>query len=191
MKKEFFDKCAGEWHYPPESKYKLIQENIIPLLDLKQTDTVLDACCGTGFLIPLLKGKCAKIFALDYSVNMLNKAEEINGNAASYIEASIEDAYCDDEEFDKIILHNALPHIDDKQKAFKECSRILKPCGILVISHDANKNQIDAFHKKCSHPVKNDMLPSNKEIIIFASAAGFKTVEILDEENYFAAVCKK
>jgi demethylmenaquinone methyltransferase/2-methoxy-6-polyprenyl-1,4-benzoquinol methylase len=190
MKKEFFDKCADKWRYPHEEKRKLIEENIIPLLELKQTDIILDACCGTGNLIAMLKGKCAKIIALDYSVNMLNKAEEINGNAAVYAEASIEETRRADEEFDKIICHNAFPHIDDKQKAFNECFRILKTGGIFVISHDASKTQIDAFHKKCSHPVKNDMLPSNFEIITFAAVAGFKTAEILDEENYFAAVCK-
>lgn len=191
MKKEFFDKCAHEWHYPTEEKYKLIEENIIPLLELKKTDIVMDACCGTGVLIPLLKGKCAEIAALDYSQEMLNKAEENNGDAAVYIEASIEETHCADDEFDKIICHNAFPHIDDKQKAFNECFRILKKGGVFLISHDGNKKAIDEHHKCCDHAVKNDMLPSNNEIMIYAANAGFETIEILDEEKYFAVVCKK
>lgn len=191
MKKEFFDKCAREWHYPNEEKYKLIEENIISLLELKNTDIVLDACCGTGALIPLLKDKCAELAALDYSVEMLNKAEEINGNAAVYIEASIEDTCCADEEFDKIICHNSFPHIDDKRKAFSECFRVLKTGGIFLISHDGSKKAIDDHHKTCDKAVCNDMLPSNNEIMVFAANAGFETIEILDEENYFAVVCRK
>ncbi|MDR2425771.1 MAG: class I SAM-dependent methyltransferase [Endomicrobium sp.] len=191
MKKEFFNTCADKWRYPCEEKYKLIEKHIIALLELKQTDIVLDACCGTGVLIPLLKGKCAEIVALDYSINMLNKAEEINRSAAVYVEASIENTYCADEEFDKIICHNAFPHIDDKQKAFNECFRILKQDGIFVISHDRNKEKINGYHKKCQHAVCNDVLPSNNKIIVFASNAGFKTIEIYDEENYFATACKK
>jgi Methylase involved in ubiquinone/menaquinone biosynthesis len=191
MKKEFFDKSACDWHYPAAEKYKIIEDNIIPLLELKETDIVLDACCGTGALIPLLKDKCAELAALDYSLNMLNKAEEVNGSAAVYIEASIEETCCGDEEFDKIICHNSYPHIDDKQKAFKECLRILKNGGIFVISHDGSRNQIDEHHKKCDKAVKNDMLPSNKETMLFAANAGFSVVEIMDEENFYAVVCKK
>lgn len=191
VKKEFFDRSALGWHYPSEEKYKLIEENIIPLLELKKTDIVLDACCGTGALIPLLKDKCAEIAALDYSIEMLNKAEKVNGNAAVYIEASIEDTCCADEEFDKVVCHNSYPHINDKQQAFKECFRILKPGGIFVISHDANKHEIDAHHKKCDKSVRNDMMPSNNDTMMFAAKAGFETVEILDEEKFYAVVCKK
>jgi demethylmenaquinone methyltransferase/2-methoxy-6-polyprenyl-1,4-benzoquinol methylase len=191
MKREFFDKCAGSWHYPSKEKYQLIEENIIPLLELKSGDIILDACCGTGALIPLLKGKCAKISALDYSAEMLNKAEKMNGGAAAYIEASIEDTCCADEEFDKIICHNSFPHIDGKQKAFNECFRILKSGGIFLISHDGSKKAIDGYHKNCGKEVKHDMLPSNSQIITFAANAGFKTAEIFDEENFFAVACRK
>jgi demethylmenaquinone methyltransferase/2-methoxy-6-polyprenyl-1,4-benzoquinol methylase len=191
MKKEFFNKCAHQWKYPSEEKYKFIGENIIPLLELKKTDIVMDACCGTGAMIPLLKGRCAEIAALDYSADMLSKAEEMNGNAAVYIEASIEDTQCADEEFDKIICHNSYPHIDDKRKAFKECYRILKPGGIFIISHDANKREIDAYHRGCGKAVRNDTLPPNDETISFAANAGFKIMEIFDEEQFYAVACRK
>jgi demethylmenaquinone methyltransferase/2-methoxy-6-polyprenyl-1,4-benzoquinol methylase len=191
MKKDFFDKCAHKWRYPSVEKYKLIEENIIPLLELKKEDIVLDACCGTGALISLLKDKCAELAALDYSAEMLAKAEEMNGGAAVYIEASLEDTCCSDEEFDKVICHNSYPHIDDKQKAFNECFRVLKRGGVFLISHDGSKHQIDEHHKSCDKAVSGDMLPSNDETIAFAANAGFKTVEILDEENFYAVVCKK
>ncbi|MCL2334769.1 MAG: class I SAM-dependent methyltransferase [Endomicrobia bacterium] len=191
MKKEFFDSCAEKWGSPNEEKLELIKQNILPLLELKKGERVLDACCGTGVLIPLLKDAGAKITGIDYSEKMIEKAEERYGESARFIAGNVEDIPFKNESFDKIIMHNSFPHIDGKKKMFAQCYRTLKSGGIFLISHDMSRKDTDEHHKKCHHSVSSDMLPSNKEITLFAASSGFETIEILDEESFFAIVCRK
>ncbi|MCL2485856.1 MAG: class I SAM-dependent methyltransferase [Endomicrobia bacterium] len=191
LKKDFFDDCSKKWKELKHCLNELVKEKIIPLLELKKGEKVLDACGGTGVLMPLLKTYGVFITEFDYSQHMIDKARELHGADAEYAVGNIEEMSFESETFDKIICHNCLPHINSKEKAFNECARVLKKGGIFVISHDMGKKQVDDFHKKCHKAVCEDMMPSNKEITLFACTAGFETVEIFDEENYFAVVCKK
>ncbi|MDR1695500.1 MAG: class I SAM-dependent methyltransferase [Endomicrobium sp.] len=190
-KKDFFDGRCEHWKKPEPQKYALIKEKIMPLLELKKGEKVLDACGGTGILIPALKDYGVSITEFDYSPKMTDKARELHENDAEFVTGNIENMPFEDKVFDKIICHNCLPHIEDKRKAFNGCARVLKKGGILLVSHDLSRKETDDLHKKCHKSVCEDMMPSNKEITMLAAAAGFETVEIFDEEKYFAAVCRK
>ncbi len=191
MRKKFFDDCAQHWEAPSAEKVELVKNRILPLLELKNGENVLDACSGAGAIVPLLLEKGARITEFDYSENMIAAAKKLYGDQAEFVVGDIEKIPFSDAEFDKVICHNSLPHIEDKMKAFKECYRVLKGGGIFLISHSGSKKEIDEHHKKCHIAVCNDMMPSNNEITIFTAAAGFESIEILDEEKYFAVVCKK
>ena len=191
MRKEFFDRCAQDWQEPAKDKMEIIKKYIIPLLELKNGESVLDVCGGPGVLIPVLKEAGVKITECDYSSNMVEKAKKLYPGQASFFVGNIEELPFEDGGFDKIICHNSLPHIEDKNKAFKECARVLKSGGIFVVSHNGGKKEIDLHHRNCHEAVKNDMMPSNQDIMKFASYAGFGAVEILDEEKYFAVICGK
>lgn len=191
MRKEFFDKCAPEWKGPAKEKMEIIEKRIIPLLELKRGENVLDACSGAGALIPALKKYGVKITEYDYSEKMIEKAKELYEGDAEFVAGNIEALPFKDGSFEKIICHNSFPHIENKEKAFKECARTLKKNGILVVSHDGGKKEIDEHHRNCHEAVKNDMMPSNGEITSLAAYGGFAYAEILDEENFFVIVCKK
>jgi len=191
MKKEFFDGCAEKWASQHQGSLEFIKQNILPLLKLKKGERVLDACCGTGVLIPLLKDGGLKITGLDFSDKMIEKAIEQFGSFAEFIVGNAEDMPFENESFDKIIMHNSFPHIDGKKKMFAGCYGVLKSGGIFLISHNGSREATDEHHKKCHHSVSGDMLPSNKEITLLAASAGFESVEIIDEESYFAVVCVK
>lgn len=191
MRKEFFDNCANDWVMPGELQSEIIKQKIIPMLELKKDESILDACGGPGTLIPFLKEYGVKITEFDFSEKMIEKAKADFTGEAEFIVGNIENMPFEDGTFSKIICHNSLPHIEDKQKAFKECFRVLKNGGILVISHDSSKKAVDEHHKKCNKAVSNDMMPSNKDITLFAAYGGFETVEIQDEERFFAVICKK
>ncbi|MCL2390159.1 MAG: class I SAM-dependent methyltransferase, partial [Endomicrobia bacterium] len=67
LKKDFFDDCSKDWEALKPCKYDLIKEKITPLLELKKGEKVLDACCGTGILTPVLKEFRVLIAGIDYS----------------------------------------------------------------------------------------------------------------------------
>ena len=191
MKKKFFDDSAHSWSVPEGEKLLVLQEKIIPLLELKSGEKLLDVCGGPGVLIPLLKSMKVHITECDYSEKMIEKAKKLYAGLAEFVVGSIEKMPFKDKSFDKIICNNSFPHIENKQKAFNESFRVLKEKGIFLISHNASKNEIDAHHRQCHQAVKNDMIPSNDEIISFAAKSGFESVEILDEEKFFAVICRK
>lgn len=191
MRKEFFDNNAKNWQLPSAEKIKIIRENIVPLIELKQGESLLDVCGGTGILIPLLKDFNLKITECDYSEKMIDVAKENYNGLAEFVVADIENLPFKNSSFDKVICHNSFPHIRNKQKAFNECCRVLKHGGIFAITHSGSKKEIDAHHKNCHKVVCNDLMPSNDDFIKFAAASGFESVEIFDEDKFFAVVCKK
>lgn len=191
MRKDFFNQAAQNWKMPEAHKIELIKTNILPLLELKQGESLLDACSGTGALLSLLKEFNLEITEFDFSPKMIEKAKETYPQLAEFVVGDVENMPFKDSAFNKVICHNSFPHIDNKQKAFYEVFRVLKPGGIFLISHDGSKKMIDEHHKHCHHAVSGDMLPSNKETTLFAAVAGFSSIEILDEDKYFAVVCRK
>ena len=191
MRKEFFDASAHNWSAPDEVKSEIIKQKIIPALELKKGESLLDACGGPGTLMPFLKEYGVKITEFDYSEKMTAKAKADFEGQAEFVTGNIENISFESESFNKIICHNSLPHIVDKQKAFKECFRVLKSGGIFVVSHSGSREEIDQHHKKCHEAVREDMMPSNKDITEFAAYAGFESVEIQDEATFFVIVCKK
>ena len=69
---------------------------MVDALELKEGDTVVDLCCGTGLNFPLLRdyvGESGKIIGVDLSQDMLKQAEKrILDNNWSNIELVVSDA---------------------------------------------------------------------------------------------------
>lgn len=103
---------------------------------------ILDAGCGTGnILIHALKlypESNLSYIGLDFSRNMLKKAitrTKIKLNT-SFIQANATDLPFGDNTFDRVICSGVLtylPSLDEADKTIRECYRILKPNGILII----------------------------------------------------------
>ncbi len=102
-------------------------------------DRVLDAGCGCGFdtfIAASMAGTTGRSVGIDITAEMLEVARSASGAFKSgnveFREGSIEQLPFEDEFFDLVISNGVLNLIPDKQTAFREISRVLRPKGALA-----------------------------------------------------------
>lgn len=89
---------------------------------------VLDVGCGVGVLLSALSGKWEK-HGVEVSTFAANRARE----HASVHLGTVESAGYPEHHFDLVVLHHVIEHMDDPVAAVRQCFRILKPDGRLLV----------------------------------------------------------
>lgn len=118
-------------------QYTEMMERIVDLLEIRAKDAVLDAGCGTGNLLQLLRNEKIDYYGIDDSISMLSRATNkfsndprISSQFSRYdLNSSIPFA---DNRFDKIVAVNSLYAVNSPSYTVKELLRVLKPNGILI-----------------------------------------------------------
>ena len=97
---------------------------------------LLEVPVGTGVLtMPLYRSLTdASVTCLDYSADMMENArkrvEEMKLNNVSFVQGDVGDLPFADERFDLVLSLNGFHAFPDKDAAFRETFRVLKPGGI-------------------------------------------------------------
>jgi len=130
----FWQKTAKFYTYAMHSN-KHIYKKIGMLLNqyLNKNITVLELACGTGLITEQSAGSAKHWTATDYSENMLTEAKK-HLHSFNNISFSVQDATrltYNSEEFDVVVIANALHIMPEPNKALAEIHRVLKPNGIL------------------------------------------------------------
>ncbi|MDD5021964.1 MAG: methyltransferase domain-containing protein [Endomicrobiaceae bacterium] len=192
-RKDFFNKCACSWDNDknPLDAHK-IKTTVIPLLDLKNNDVLLDVACGTGIFIETVKekNKNIKITGIDFAQNMIDKATKKFPDM-NFVVADVANMSFDDNSFSKVMCLNAFPHFEDKNKAIKEIARVLKKDGVFILAHTNSKHNIDNHHKKVGGLIAEDILPDNETINAILTGNGFKNIEFIDNDDVFIIKASK
>ncbi len=108
---------------------------------IKQGDTVVDLGSGAGndcFVARALTGESGKVIGVDMTETMVNKArenaEKLGFNNVEFRLGEIEALPLSENRADVVISNCVLNLVPDKQKAFAEAFRVLKPGGHFSIS---------------------------------------------------------
>lgn len=186
--REFFDKIASQWDSTRAVDSKKIDE-LVEIVGLESGFSVLDAGSGTGVLLPFIKkaiGSTGKITAVDFSANMLAKAEEKYGSLGgiSFVVGDIMEFLPEHSVFDAILCFNFFPHIMDKQRFMTHMRILLREGGFLVIMHDISRQQVNTIHQD-SEVVKNDRLASGETVSGWLTTAGYQVTQIMDGEDRY------
>ena len=109
--------------------------------NMKEGDVVIDLGCGAGndcFVARSIVGKNGWVTGLDFTDEMLNKArknaESLGFDNINFVKGDIENIPLGDNKFDVVISNCVLNLVPDKNKAFSEIKRILKPGGHFCVS---------------------------------------------------------
>ncbi len=190
-KKKFFDMHAENWdcHLPHKNIKRVIEET-----EIKKGSIICDVGTGTGVLVPYLvkkAGKKGKVFAIDYSPEMIKRAKEKwEKLPVEFIVADIHKTNFPDDYFDYVICNASYPHFERKKIALKEIFRILKKGGIVVISHPPGRDFVNKIHKE-HHCMEKDVVPEGKNLAKTLKETGFTPIKIIDEpEFYFVSAIK-
>ncbi|MEE9445101.1 MAG: methyltransferase domain-containing protein [Cocleimonas sp.] len=121
--------------------------NPLATSSVKQGDVVLDLGCGTGLDLLLAAEKVdvkGSVIGIDMNEDMLKKAQEnINKSGFKNIELKkgmIENLPIDSGSIDWVISNCVINLSSDKEQAFTEVARVLKPNGQMLISDIVSEN---------------------------------------------------
>ncbi|MDX9695323.1 MAG: arsenite methyltransferase [Bacteroidales bacterium] len=108
---------------------------------IKAGDSVLDLGSGAGndcFVARAIVGESGKVTGIDFTDAMLEKAklnnQKLGYTNIEFVKGDIEEMPLPENTYDVVISNCVLNLVPDKQKAFKEIYRILKPGGHFCVS---------------------------------------------------------
>lgn len=109
--------------------------------EIKKGDHLLDLGSGAGndcFVARAVVGETGKVTGLDFTDAMVRRAVEntqkLGHSNISFVKGDIEEMPFPDNTFDVIVSNCVLNLVPDKNKAFAEMMRVLKPSGHFCVS---------------------------------------------------------
>ena len=122
---------------------------------IKKGDTVVDLGSGAGndvFVARAIVGDVGKVIGLDFTDEMVNKAvknkEKLGFQNVEFKLGEIEQMPIENETADVVISNCVLNLVPDKEKAFSEIYRILKPGAHFCVSDIVIKGELHPELKK-------------------------------------------
>jgi len=117
--------------------------------EIKHGDHLLDLGSGAGndcFVARSIVGETGKVTGLDFTDDMIIKANANNSQMGyenvEFIRGDIEEMPLPDDSFDVVISNCVLNLVPDKDKAFDEIKRVLKPDGHFCVSDIVLKGEM-------------------------------------------------
>lgn len=154
---------------------------------IKKGDYVVDLGSGAGndvFIARRLVGDSGKVTGIDFTEQMIQKAQEnvqkLNLNNVEFKIGEIENLPFENDASDVIISNCVLNLVPDKDRAFKEMYRILKPGGHFCVSDIVTNGDLPASLKTNAELYAGCIggAVSQNEYIGIIEKSGFKNVEI-------------
>ena len=164
-------------------------ERIVASGEIVEGTSVLDVGSGTGIMVPLIrKYGPARIYACDLSSAMLRQLSK-NYAYAETILGDVRNLELPDGSLDAVFVNACYPNIVDKEAAFTNISRMLRPGGRLVISHPLGKSFIGVIKKSTPFPL--DDFPERADAEALLREFGFAIKDFFDEPELYLLVAKK
>jgi arsenite methyltransferase len=124
----------------------VVRDRVLDSAELRAGETLLDVGCGNGLIGfgGLERGAGDVVFA-DVSRPLLDDCKQLAAAAklldrCRFVEAPAEDlAGVDDESVDVVTTRSVLIYVEDKERAFHEFSRVLRPGGRLSLFEPINR----------------------------------------------------
>ncbi len=155
--------------------------------DIKKGDTVLDLGSGAGndvFVARQLVGETGKVIGLDFTEEMVEKAninnEKLRYKNVEFKLGDIEQMPVEDNSIDVIISNCVLNLVPDKQKAFTEIYRTLKPGAHFCVSDIVVNGTLNEELRKSAEMYAGCVSGaiSEEEYIGKIKEQGFKNIQI-------------
>ncbi len=178
----YFNDIAQSWDSMNHCNEEKLRR-IVELSGIERGCKVLDLACGTGVLTGYLLETTPFVTGLDLAENMVARArEKYAGTTARFLRCDFYDFA--GESFDAVILHNAYPHFENKERLVTCLAAVLKPGGRLVVAHSIGREHLNRVHRGRPRGLSAPLGPADQEALLFAGA--FEIDQIIDEKDFYA-----
>ncbi|WP_372947862.1 arsenite methyltransferase [Mariniphaga sp.] len=159
---------------------------------IKPGDSVLDLGSGAGndcFIARTIVGETGKVTGLDFTEEMIRKAQQNLAKTGfkniGFIQGDIEEMPLSDSNFDVVISNCVLNLVPDKQKAFSEIFRVLKPGGHFCISDVVTSGELPKGLKEAAEMYAGCVsgATEKQEYLKIIEKQGFTNIEIKKEKQ--------
>jgi arsenite methyltransferase len=140
-----------------------VRDRVLDNAELRAGQTLLDVGCGNGLIgFGALERGAAKVVFADVSSALLGDCRELAGEAGvlercHFVETSAEDLRgVDDESVDVVTTRSVLIYVDDKERAFREFQRVLRPEGRLSIFEPINRFGLEERRRTWGYTLNGD-----------------------------------
>ena len=167
--------------------------DVIQLLSLSDSDSVLDLGCGNGYVLSMLaSGSACMLTGVDFSPDAIKNAMSKNRKFVSSVRMNfvcqdMRELPFPDFAFDKVVSINTVYFWEDLDGIMAEVRRVLKPCGLFVNALYTN-DTLDRFsHTKFGY---KRFMPN--ELVLAAQNTGFAVdiTKVFDGKAY-CLVCHR
>lgn len=142
MSDEEYARCYIETQSIVDRKTDLNKECIAAILELDCGDSVLDAGCGRGFLVNVLRQRCRTTgcdVALEDDLN--NKYPDVE-----FVQSKLETLPFETDSFDTVICTHVLEHVLDPQRVIAELRRVARKQLVIVVPCERPYRQTFSLH---------------------------------------------
>jgi len=189
---EFSESYSQLEGYVPDADFGLGCGIPTEFAKIKEGDTVLDLGSGAGndvFVARSIVGETGRVIGVDMTEAMIEKANKNNQKLGfenvEFLYGEIENLPVDDASIDVAVSNCVMNLVPDKNKAYSEVHRVLKPQGHFSISDIVLSGELPgsirnaaAMYAGCVAGAleKSDYINSIRE-------AGFRNIEIVKERE--------
>ncbi|GAC1393536.1 MAG: class I SAM-dependent methyltransferase [Vulcanimicrobiaceae bacterium] len=152
---------------------------------VKRGDRVCEIGSGPGHIARYLHERGVDICGLDISSEMVGVARRLNPNIA-FEQGNFLNMAAADNSYDAIVSFYSVLHLerDQRQIAFREIGRVLKPGGILILATHAGSDTIHTTQWWGHEVSLKAFFVDPKDIRTEIEAAGFTVEEVLERDPY-------
>ncbi len=157
---------------------------------IKEGDSVLDLGSGAGndvFVARSIVGESGSVTGLDFTDKMLEKAKKNNQKMGfknvDFVKGDIEQIPLPDNSYDVVISNCVLNLVPDKQKAYTEIKRVLKPGGHFCVSDIVLKGELPEDMREAAALYAGCVSGAlqKEDYLAIIEDGGFQNVEVKSE----------
>lgn len=159
---------------------------------ISESDTVIDLGSGAGndaFVARSIVGDSGKVLGLDFAGAMLTKAKnnaaKLGFENVSFVKGDIEEMPFENDLADVIVSNCVFNLVPDKQKAFSEMYRVIKPGGHFCVSDIVLSGDLPEELVKDAEMYAGCVSGAiqKEDYLDIVKRAGFKNIEIRKEKE--------
>jgi len=148
-------------------------------IPLRSGRRLLDVGCGNGQFLARMRKIGWEVIGVELDKQAVDVARDMLGIYVYH--GSLEEAKFSEDSFDAITMHHVIEHLFDPIGTLKECHRLLKPGGKLVVvtpNIDSLGHKLFKEAWRGLEPPRHLYIFSTNNIKICARRAGFQVVKI-------------